>query len=316
MRFVFDFIIFFILFFSAYWMYVLIRSFFYDKENKTKLWRLGLMAFLTLCFLAVFWGSFIEPQRLVVRHVPINLGTTTEQGQIKIALLTDFHLGPYKKTYFVKKIIKQVIKQNPDIVLLGGDYILGGDGSNAKYLAPLKSLSERYPVYAVTGNHEYHLGDENDPHFIDRTATLRVVLSKLNIKLLENKTTVITAGGAKFNLTGLPEIWTHKANFSIAEINQNPLLPNVLLVHNPEIILDKQTEKYNLILSGHTHAGQIRLPLAGSLPPLPTKLGRAFDRGLFETKNGYLYISSGLGESGARARLFNPPEITILSIDL
>jgi len=318
MRFVFDAIICFILFFSAYWAYVLIRSFFYDRvnQNRTKLIR----GFLITCLLAgyclVFWGSFIEPRRLVVRHAPIDFRTTAKHEQIKIAFLSDFHLGPYKKSFFVKRIVKQVIKQNPDVVLLGGDYILGSDGSNAKYLAPLKNLSERYPVYAVMGNHEFHLADENDPRLVDRTATLRMLFDKLNIKILENKTVPISVRGAKFNLTGLPEIWTHKANFQIAEINQDPRLQNILLVHNPEIILDPNAQKYDLVISGHTHGGQIRLPFIGSLAPLPTKLGRDFDQGLFPTKNGYLYISSGLGESGARARLFDPPEITILDIDL
>jgi len=318
MRFIFDATIAFILLFSAYWAYILIRSFFYDRDthNQTRLIRICLLVGLLACYFLVFWGSFIESRRLVVRDVPINLKTTAEHEQIKIAFVSDFHLGPYKKTFFTKQVVKQIIKQNPDIVLLGGDYILGGDGSNAKYLAPLKDLSDRYPVYAVTGNHEYHLADENDPHMIDRTATLRALFEKSNIKILENKTVGINVAGAKFNLTGLPEIWTHKANFQIASINQDPRLPNILLVHNPDIILDSLTEKYDLILAGHTHGGQIRLPFIGSLAPLPTKLGRHFDQGLFSTKTGYLYISSGLGESGARARLFDPPEIAILNIDL
>lgn len=318
MRFVFDATIAFILFFSAYWAYILIRSFFYDQEhhNQTKLIRGFLIACLVAIYLLVFWGSFIESRRLVVRETAVDLKTTAKHEQIKIVFLSDFHLGPYKKTFFVKQIVKRVIAQKPDIVLLGGDYILGGDGSNAKYLAPLKDLSDRYPVYAVTGNHEYHLADENDPHMLDRTATLRALFEKSNIKILENKTAVINIAGNKFNLTGLPEIWTHKANFQIASINQDPRLPSILLVHNPEIILNENTEKYELIVAGHTHGGQIRLPFIGSLAPLPTKLGRYFDQGLFPTKNGYLYISSGLGESGARARLFDPPEITILHIDL
>ena len=318
MRFVFDATIAFVLFFSAYWAYVLIRSFFYDRENqnRTKLIRGFLIACLLVGYFLVFWGSFIEPRRLVVRDVPIDLKTTAKHEQIKIAFLSDFHLGHYKKSFFVKRIVKQVLKQNPDVVLLGGDYILGGDGSNAKYLAPLKDLSDRYPVYAVMGNHEFHLANENDSHLVDRTATLRWLFEKLNIKILENKTAIITVNDSRFNLTGLPEIWTHKVNFHIAEINQDPHLPNVLLVHNPEIILDENANKYELIISGHTHGGQIRLPFVGSLAPLPTKLGRYFDQGLFPTKNGYLYISSGLGESGARARLFDPPEITILNLDL
>jgi predicted MPP superfamily phosphohydrolase len=71
----------------------------------------------------------------------------------------------------------------------------------------------------------------------------------------------------------------------------------------------------DLILTGHTHGGQIRLPLIGSLAPIPTNLGRAYDMGLFNISGGQMFISRGIGESGTRARLFCRPEISILNVN-
>ena len=88
----------------------------------------------------------------------------------------------------------------------------------------------------------------------------------------------------------------------------------ILLAHNPDAVLFSETKVADLILSGHTHGGQIRLPLVGSLAHIPTVLGNTYDKGLFSLKDQWLFITSGVGEIGPRARLFNPPEIVLLNI--
>jgi predicted MPP superfamily phosphohydrolase len=91
--------------------------------------------------------------------------------------------------------------------------------------------------------------------------------------------------------------------------------PTILLAHNPDVILDEESTAANLVIAAHTHGGQIRLPFLGSLAPIPTKLGRAFDRGWFSLQEGRaLFITTGVGESGVRARLFVPPQIDVLTV--
>ena len=85
--------------------------------------------------------------------------------------------------------------------------------------------------------------------------------------------------------------------------------------HNPDAVLSEITvEKADLVLSGHTHGGQIRLPWLGSISGMPNILGREYDLGLFDYQGTNLLISAGLGETGPRARLFNPPEIILLNL--
>jgi predicted MPP superfamily phosphohydrolase len=92
-------------------------------------------------------------------------------------------------------------------------------------------------------------------------------------------------------------------------------LPTILLTHIPDVILDEPSTKADLIICGHTHGGQIRLPFIGPLHPIPDELGKAYDQGIFTLKNGSLLaITHGIGETMARARLFCPPEIMVLHI--
>ncbi|MBU1132507.1 metallophosphoesterase [Patescibacteria group bacterium] len=322
MRFIFDFTIIFILSFSGYWMYLIIRSFFYDKKNniRTKLIRIFLLIILLLIFITIFYGSFIEPQRIKINPVEINLAQTSEKENIKIVFLTDLHVGAYKQSDFVEKVVKLTNEQYPDLILLGGDYILG-DEENAKFLNPLKNLNNNYSgkIFAVTGNHEFNAEGYNSPKIKDKTKLLRQIFADSGIKMLDNENQFLDIGGNKIFLAGISDLWSNSADLQTAQkisAGQELPLTKILLSHNPDIILDPQSENFNLIISGHTHAGQIRLPFIGSVPEIPDQLGRAFDHGLFKLKNGFLYASAGLGESGTRARLFNPPELTVINLDL
>lgn len=298
-------------------MFIILRTFRQDAEKqiKTKLIRLCFFILLFLIFAGVQWGAFFEPQIIIVKKINLDLGTTQKKESIKIALIADIHAGRYKKNLFVKRAVNKILKQNPDLVLIAGDFILGKE-SNAQYLYALKNLSDKATVLSVTGNHEFNMGGYNDPHYKDKTALLRKQLAEWNIGILDNATKKISTNQGSLNITGLPDIWTGKVDFKAAELNLDPRLPKILLVHNPDIILDERSANYDLILAGHTHGGQIRLPFIGSVGIIPTKLGRAFDKGLFKLKNNLLLITSGLGESGPRARFFNPPEITMIALDL
>ncbi|MBT7348142.1 metallophosphoesterase [Candidatus Falkowbacteria bacterium] len=298
-------------------MYIIIRSFFYPKKQtrKSELIRICFLVILLTCFVLVLYGSFIEPKIIRTKQINLDLKQTDKKENIKIALISDLHVGRYKKSFFINRVVKKIDNYEPDLILLGGDYILGKE-KYAYYLQPLEKLSKKYPIFAVTGNHEFGLAYEGAPRHKDKTKTLRELFKKWNIEILDNKTAKISVDKNDFNLTGIPDIWTQKDNLHVAKYNLDPRTPNILLCHNPDIILDKESEIFDLILSGHTHGGQIRLPWLGSVPSLPTELGRPFDKGLFKIKQTVLYISSGLGETGTRARLFDPPEINIITLDL
>ncbi len=298
------------------------RPFICPRDNHTR-FRLGLAVFFILTILVLIYGSLIEPQLIWVKHVSVNIKKTTAIEDLKIAQISDLHAGNYHTKYYWQRVANRLIALQPDIIVLTGDYILG-KGNQVSELEPIFNLGKKYPVYAVTGNHEYALSSAANfdrKKFIDKTEPLKKILQDNNVHLLENEGQIISTRVGEVYLVGIKELWTQEATINDELLNLNAQVqidvPRILLAHNPEIINYNYSDYFDLILSGHTHGGQIRLPLIGSIAPMPTNLGRHYDRGLFELPNkNQLYINQGLGEAGPRARLFCPPEITLFNINL
>ncbi len=312
-------------YFFDFWIILIILTssglvrFFWHNAKKTGqgknffLWLFFSLSLIVL--LLTFYGSFVEPKIITSKEYPIKFGQTIQNENIRLIVLTDLHLGNYKSAFFLNRIVKKVIKLQPDIVILGGDYV-DGKINSTELLFPLSKISSLFPTFAVMGNHEYNQGFFADPKFQDLSANTRTFFFENNITVLDNNCQVVTVKNQKINIAGIIDFWTGKANFLTAYEKCDPRQKTVLISHNPEIVLLPLEKKFDLVISGHTHGGQFRLPFWGSLAKIPTKLGQKYDRGLFNFSNLQLFISQGLGESGARARLFVPPEISVLNIDL
>lgn len=298
---------------SAIFAYRLIRAFFCLEKEK-KYWKLIIAIILILAWLTVFYGSFIEPRMVTVKNYDIDIKKNETNERIKIAAISDPHFGPFKKYQYSQKIADKIDQQNPDVIVLLGDYIYGLE-ENAKYIEPIIKLSEKYPVFVISGNHDYHLPEYKSIKQRDKTEVLKQILKKYNLELFENNNKQLTINNQQFYIIGIKEIWTGEADLEKAMQDVDQTKPIIMLCHNPDFIM-KAMGKVDIMLSGHTHAGQIRLPFIGPVPPLPDELGRKYDQGLFQFEQSQLFITPGIGEAGPRARLFNPPEISILNIDL
>lgn len=284
------------------------------KKKKNILRLTGICAGILL--ITIFHGSFIEPQRLIMKNTDIQLKNEKNYKIADIALVTDLHVGHLKKESFVKKLVNQLINNPSEVVFLGGDF-LAGNPQAALYLEHFKELTKTKPVYAVWGNHDFHVGSYNDiPR--DDTEIARIIFEKSGIILLENENILIEDTKEPIWLLGVDSVLAKRNDFaqSYYGISPEDQRAKVVLAHNPDIMFSI-TEYYtpiDIILSGHTHGGQIRLPLLGAIPQLPIYLGQYYDKGLFDYKGYKLFVSSGVGETGTRARLFNPPEISMISI--
>ncbi|GEM_PF-131710 len=307
--------------------------------------RLTLFVAVLLCCGAtlVFWGSFIEPRIITVNRVSIDLPNFEPKKLVRVALISDVHVGTYKQDGWIRRVSKRIISEKPDIVLIAGDLIVDKP-EHAKYLSPFSVLRSAFPVYAVLGDHDYQV--KQKPQFkIDEglAGIVAKALTDAGVKVMRNETQHLELHGAPLLLIGLDD-WLSKKTDMPAALNKLPNyliteLPVVVLVHNPDFILDPeftakagQAKNIDLILAGNTHGGQIRLPFIGSLARLPSDLPKSFDKGLFElhytdhapptgqktilstSKYPRLFITSGISESGPRARLFNPPEIVLLEL--
>lgn len=263
----------------------------------------------------VIRGSFIEPQTITVNTKNVHIKGLPS---INIAIVGDPHVGPYKGKMYLRRVVKKVNALKPDLIVLPGDFIYNHHAS-VSGLEPLKNLNATLGVFAVLGNHDTgHMLHRKKGTFIpyrtpDRTTDVVRALKKLHITVMRNQNRVFHIGKISFALAGSDHCWMDSCDLDQTFEGIPNNIPVVLLSHIPDAVLDKKSDRASLIISGHTHGGQVRLPFIGALYPIPDTLGKHFDQGLFKLKNGnILAITHGIGETMARARLFCPPEILLL----
>lgn len=272
--------------------------------NQTKKNRFSVYLFFVLfaSWVIVFYGSFVEPRMLVVKqeqwdHTPSSTQT------LRAVVFSDLHVGPFKKQDWTARVVERIMELKPDIIFIPGDFVVSS-ADDVRHLGPLSKLSAPFGVYAVTGNHEYHA--DAAPQVIE-------ALERAGIEVLENETLDLEVNGKILRIAGVSDIW-FDGDFTktMQDVKEEDV--TLLLSHNPDVMLMPESRKADVVFAGHTHGGQIRLPWIGPVPRLPTKLGRAYDKGWFNFDDVELFITSGVGESGTRARLFNLPEIIEMNI--
>ena len=235
---------------------------------------------------------------------------------MRVALVSDLHYSPWKKQNFAKKTVHKLINLQPDLILIAGD-LIAGEEKELAYLEPWKEITNKIPVYASLGNHEFnaHKADWPTPN-LELAEKAREKLAEVGITLLENKSQEINVNEEKLYLIGLGDIWANELNSEKAFKDLDFALPVITLAHNPDVLPKIIAAGFSpdLFLAGHTHGGQVRLPIFGPLGIIPTKLGQKFDKGWFDFQGVKMFITSGLGETSSRIRFFNPPEIALLTI--
>lgn len=303
-------------------------------DQKRKIIASVLIVLVAIADFTTIWASFIEPRIIVVRQEEIHLkndkansrvdmiegGQKQKNQSVTIALFSDVHVGRFKKEDFVKKISKKIKEISPDLVLIAGDNILGPiknapKRDNSKILLAFSDMAYEFPTYAVMGNHEYNVSKRfGYKYFYDQSENVKNSFEQIGVKVLNNDNVLVDIRGQKFWLLGVDSVLALKDNLSNALKNTNDRYPKILLAHNPDIMLNKLSQKIDLVLAGHTHGGQMRLPFIGPIIDMPIYISQKYDRGLFRFKDTLLFITSGIGESLSRVRLFVPPEIVVLKI--
>ena len=273
--------------------------------------RRRMLACLAATAAAVYTDMrFIEPNWIGVgRHrVPI---LPAGSNPVRIVQLSDLHASSEVPLDFIEYAINLGLQQKPDIICLTGDFITHSWDEWDAYSKIMQQLSAAAPTFASTGNHD---GCKWIARYGGYARPTKVVemLEKANIRVLMNEREQIAIPNkASFELIGLGDIWADDFKPQLLEETKQVAIPRVLLSHNPDTKDLIEDAKWDLMLSGHTHGGQLTLPW-GSTPFAPVR-DKRFVRGLHPWKNHWLHITKGVG-SLRKMRLNCFPEISVVEL--
>ncbi|MBA4148773.1 MAG: phosphodiesterase YaeI [Verrucomicrobia bacterium] len=257
------------------------------------------------------YGKAIESEWLEVGRHTIKLSKVPGQQSLKILHLSDLHASNMVSLEFIEKAINLGLREKPDLICLTGDYITRKYNDWEGYAGVLSALPKAAPTFATLGNHDggawcgIHNGYE-DSH------NVRNLFDKSGIAHLDNATHKLELRGWKMNLVGLGDIWEKdfqpRKAFSGCD---DASCVTTVLSHNPDTKDDLRPYKWNLMLSGHTHGGQVELPFFGA-PIAPVK-DRRFIKGLHQWDNRWLNVTKGIGNLYG-IRINCRPEVSLLTL--
>ena len=251
--------------------------------------------------LGVGYG-LMEAKWLGVNRVTLTIPNlpTAFKGKT-LAFLSDLHHGPYVPLSYVRHAVEMTNALKPDLIALGGDY----PHRSVKYIAPCVSelgrLHAPLGVYAVLGNHDHYYGGQ--PH---ASAALRAV----GIPELTNCGLWIEADGARLWLCGVDDFWRGRQNLPAALGGTTTRDAVILLSHNPDYVERIHDPRVGLVLSGHTHGGQVDIPIYGP-PIVPSLYGQKYAHGLARGPVTQVFVSRGIGTISPPVRILCKPEIVL-----
>jgi predicted MPP superfamily phosphohydrolase len=257
------------------------------------------------------YSSLIEPHRVVTKSFDVPISNLPEAlVGLRIAQISDIHFGDYLGASHVENIVRITNDRHPDLVVATGDFVTSGGGSKTRHGANaavpcakvLSALRSTFGTVAVLGNHDVG----SDPAFITN------VLRASGIQVLRNASLPLERGGARLWLVGIDDVLGHGANVDVAfrGVPKNETV--VTLVHEPDFADVICKQKVDLQLSGHSHGGQVRIPLLGA-PVLP-KMARKYPLGMYRVNGMHLYTNPGIGVIELPIRFDCPPEITVFTL--
>jgi predicted MPP superfamily phosphohydrolase len=255
----------------------------------------------------------VEPTWLELNHheIPIR-GLAQPFSGLRIVQLSDLHGGRHVTAEYLAEAVELAQAQRGDLIVLTGDFIHKGFKYVERVARVVGRLQAPHGVYAVLGNHDFSvrnaLGFRRYPHLHRAVAE---ALRAEGIRVLKNESVRLTRGDGALHLAGVDDLWSRVCDLDRAFAGLCPSVPRVVLAHNPLTVDYLADQRCDLMLSGHTHGGQINLPGLGRIT-LGRK-GRRYAAGLYRCGETYLYVNKGVG-FGFRVRYGVRPEVAVLTL--
>jgi len=269
-----------------------------SKKRKT------VLIILLVLIAAFLIDGIICNTTLTVSYHTYDYGT---QESIRIVQLSDLHNASFGKDN--SRLLEKVKSLDPDLIVLTGDLI---DSTRAKTSVALElsaDLVQIAPVYFVSGNHEA---------WMEGYEKFEKDLMQTGVTVLKNESRQLEINGTTINMAGIedPYFLMNKNSSIENELSKIPASDglNILLSHRPEYFDAYAQSGYDIVLTGHAHGGQIRLPLIGGMYAPDQGLFPEYDAGVYESGDMNMAVSRGLGNSVLPLRINNPAEIVVMDI--
>ena len=270
-----------------------------------KLFKTILILIFILCLIGaitVCYAFFIEPNQLKTEEV--NISSKKLKEPVSIAVFADTHFGAGYKLENFDKVIAKINEKEVDYVIFTGDLIDNYQNykKNTSIISSkLLNIKAKKGKYAVFGNHDYGGGAQN---------YYKSIMNKGGFEVLINQSVSFSQNNLK--LIGVDDFLIGYGNSSIVN-KENSNTYNLVICHEPDVFDNFNKDKVDLMVSGHSHGGQVNIPyLKDKILPA---LGSKYTYGEYKNNNSLLYVNPGLGTTKINARLFAKPEITFFNIN-
>jgi Predicted phosphohydrolases len=281
------------------------------RRGFLKLLGYGFIDLALLLMGGIVYDMFVERGSFSVETVQLTFKRLPKVfSGLRIAQISDIHMGGWMNPDRFQQVANIIKAEGPDLLLITGDFLLGHHFSSAEKqaivdLIPiLSSLAGSIPSFAVLGNHDYWTSAE----------AIRQMLFSCGITDLTNTVFTLTRENESLHLCGVDDIWKGEVRLDqvISKLKNDSVA--ILMAHEPDFAdTSAATGKFDLQISGHTHGGQVNLPLLG--PPVRPYLGQKYPIGLYKIGNMFQYTNRGVGMARLPIRFNCPPEITIFVLE-
>jgi uncharacterized protein len=280
----------------------------FDEGRRTFL-RRGAIGLAAASFGTTTYGIYLERGSFECTEREFTLaGLAPGMNGFTIALVTDIHSSVYMTRDDMELVVQEINALHCDVIMVGGDFVNGQVDEVYPFAEAFGRLTAPFGVYGVTGNHDYYTRD---------VTTVVKEVEQCGIHVLRNEEEILTRNGASFHLFGIDD-----ASDSVtAGSRLDPMLvasqdgiPRILLCHRPYFFPAASTRKIDLMLSGHTHGGQVVLGRFGDVVLTPAALASPYVSGAYRRGNSQMYVSRGVGTVGLPVRINCRPEITRITL--
>lgn len=279
------------------------------RRRSRAIWLVPVGLCVILSAVVGVWSVAVEPGRLVVRRYAVDApGWPAALDGWTIVAISDVHAGsPHMRREALRRVVDRANEAQADLIVLLGDYVIQGV-VGGRFIPPeetaqtLGGLRARHGVVSVLGNHDWWLDGER----------VRRAFGGAGLRPLENEAIRLETRAGPLWIGGLADLWTRRPDIAAALSGIPPGDPALLLTHSPDVFPDVPAH-VSLTLAGHTHGGQVALPLLGR-PIVPSIYGQRFAAGVIQESGRVLFVTPGVGTSIIPVRFRVPPEVSVVTL--